>query len=108
MVVASATLASGKAVPVLWQVNAQQGGGFVVELSNEWGVRKLPCDHQTLDPVGAATVVLELREAANGATEWISGERVHAGALQPGDTLTVTVAPGNSSFVEFGPVWAPG
>jgi len=109
-VVVSATAipqaAAQKAPPnVLWQVNAQKGGGFVVELSNEWGVSKAPCGHQNLQAAGAATVTLELRQAVKGATvrEWLSGNTIHTGDLRTGDTLNFTIAPGNTSFVEFMP-----
>ena len=40
VVLERATLSSGKAVEILWQVNRQPSGDFVVELSNPWGVTK--------------------------------------------------------------------
>jgi hypothetical protein len=88
---------------VLWQVNAQSDGGFVIELSNEWGVAKQPCGHQTLQPAGTATVTLELRQPMPSAIvrEWISDQQIYSGKLEVGATLNITVAPGNTSFVQF-------
>ena len=51
---------------------------------------------------GAVAVTLIVNKPANGAKEWISGETLHAGPLAVGATLTVTVPPGNASFVAFG------
>ena len=65
-------------------------------------MQKNPCDHQRLSPGGAVRVVLELRKAASGAREWVSGETLREGALAAGERLALTVAPGNASFVEFG------
>ena len=101
VVVANATLRSGKAVDLLWQVNALPGGGFVVELSNQYGVDKLPCSPQRLDPEGAVLVTLELRRAAGGAVEWITNRTLSRRGLRAGSTLVVTVPPGNTSFVAF-------
>ena len=101
VVVANATLRSGKAVDLLWQVNALPGGGFVVELSNQYGVDKLPCSPQRLDPEGAVLVTLELRRAAGGAVEWINNRTLSRRGLRAGSTLVVTVPPGNTSFVAF-------
>ena len=112
---------------MLWhQVNAQVGGGFVIELSNEHGVAKDPCGTMELQPAGAATVTLELLKPAENATEWVcvnldthaavpgtplsrhpgfsqvSGKTVAAGTVAAGSKLTVVVPPGNTSFIEFG------
>ena len=87
---------------ILWQVNAQKDGGFVIELSNEYGVKKLPCGPMSLDPKGVATVTLQVNKAASGASEWITGAVLHAGPIVAGSVLTVTVPPGNTSFVAFG------
>jgi hypothetical protein len=84
------------------QVNAQKGGGFVIELSNEYGVNKAPCASMTLDPGGEVTVTLRLNKAAGNATEWISGAMLASGELAKGATLEVAVAAGNTSFVAFG------
>ena len=81
-------------------------GGFVIELSNNFGVEKAPCDVMRLDPIGGtAKVVLQILEAATGAQEWISGA-VHAGPVLLGSTMTVLVAPGNTSFWSFSPTAA--
>ena len=83
-------------------MNAQSNGGFVIELSNEYGVKKAPCATMSLDPGGAVTVSLRLNKPANNATEWISGAVLRNETLGEGATLTVTVEPGNTSFVAFG------
>ena len=102
VVVSNATVA-GVPKAILWQVNAQKSGGFVIELSNEYGVTKLPCAPMTIDPKGAAVVTLQVNKPAHGATEWVTGATLKAGAVAAGSTLTVTVPPGNTSFVAFGP-----
>ena len=106
VVVRNATLqqpqAGAREVSILWQVNAQRGGGFVVELSSEYGVAKAPCDMMRLDAAGAVTVTLRLLKGCTGATEWITGRTLHEGALGAGAELSVVVAPGNVSFVHFG------
>jgi hypothetical protein len=84
------------------QVNAQQNGGFVIELSNEYGVTKAPCATMSLDPAGAVKVTLRLKKPAGNASEWISGATLRNESLAVGSTLQVTVAPGNVSFVAFG------
>ena len=77
-------------------------GGFVIELSNEWGVTKKPCDYMHLNATnGTAMVTLHVLKAASGATEWISGASVSAGPVQAGSLLKVVVPPGNTSFVHF-------
>ena len=101
--VQSATLASGQAVDILYQANAQASGGFVLELSNNWGVKKQPCAPMNLDPQGAVRVQVALNVDAGAAVDWATGQMVHAGPLHKGDTLTVTVAPGNTTFLEFAP-----
>ena len=83
-------------------MNAQRNGGFVIELSNEYGVKKAPCATMSLDPGGAVTVSLRLNKRADNATEWITGAILRNETLGKGATLTVTVAPGNTSFVAFG------
>ena len=84
-----------------------KSGGFVLELSNEYGVTKLPCAPMTIDPKGAAVVTLQVNKPAHGATEWVTGATLKATAVAAGSTLTVTVPPGNTSFVAFGPSGAP-
>ena len=73
----------------------------MVELSNQYGVDKLPCSPQRLDPEGAVLVTLELRRAAGGAVEWITNRTLSRRGLRAGSTLVVTVPPGNTSFVAF-------
>eukprot|EP01043_Picozoa_sp_COSAG02_P050065 COSAG02_NODE_5101_length_4629_cov_36.514128_1_plen_97_part_00 len=92
--------------PILFtvQVNAQQNGGFVIELSNEYGVTKAPCAAMSLDPAGAVKVTLRLNKRARNAIEWISGATLQNESLMVGATLEVIVPPGNASFVEFGAV----
>ena len=103
VVVANITFGEQTPTPaILWQVNAQKDGGFVIELSNEYGVEKLPCAPMSVNPKGAATVTLQVNKAASGATEWITGAVLHKGAVAAGSLLTVTVPPGNTSFVAFG------
>ena len=65
-------------------------------------MQKEPCDYQRLEPGGAVDVVLELRKAASGAREWVSGATLRAGPLAVGVRLAVIVAPVNTSFVVFG------
>jgi hypothetical protein len=101
VVVVNASLAKGTTVAILWQVNAQAGGGFVIELSNEHGVAKDPCGTMTLQSAGAVTVVLEVLKAAGHATEWVSGDVVAARPVAVGSRMAV-VPPGNTSFIEFG------
>lgn len=88
-------------VAVVVQVNAQRNGGFVVELSNEYGVNKAPCASMSLDPGGAVKVTLRLNKPADNATEWITGATLCNESLAEGASLVVTVAPGNTSFVAF-------
>ena len=65
VVVVNATLPPSRSVSILWQVNAV-ADGFVVELSNEWGVDKRPCDIMRLDPeAGTATVTLQVNPNRN-------------------------------------------
>ena len=99
----SATLQSGEAVHILWQVNVQASGGFVIELSNPHGVAKAPCAPMVLDSQGAVRVKIVLQVGAGMATDWSNGQVVAAGPLGKGDALTVTVAPGNATYVEFAP-----
>jgi hypothetical protein len=54
-----------------------------------------------LDPQGAVSVTIVLGEDARTATDWTTGQVLAAGPLRAGDALTVVVAPGNTSFVEF-------
>ena len=108
VVVANATMVgTGELVDILHQVNALPGGGFTVELSNPFGVDKIPCSPQRLDPHGAVLVTLELQRDTGSVVEWISGRAlVGATGLRAGSVLTVVVAPGNASFVEFEPATA--
>ena len=105
VVVANATLVgSGELVDILYQVNALPSGGFAVELSNPFGVDKIPCSPQRLDPHGAVRVVLELQRDTGTVVEWISGlTLVGSAGLRAGSAMAVVVAPGNASFVEFEP-----
>ena len=52
---------------------------------------------------GAVRVQVALNVDAGAAVDWATGQTVHAGPLHKGDTLTVTVAPGNTTFLEFAP-----
>jgi hypothetical protein len=115
VVVTNASLASGESVHILWQVNRQQaatststtssggggGGGFILELSNNHGVTKSPCAPMVLDPQGAVSATIVLGEDARSATDWATGQVLAAGPLHAGDSLSFTVAPGNTSFIEF-------
>jgi hypothetical protein len=102
VVVVNATLrGSGATVDILWQVNALPGGGFVVELSNEWGVEKMPCSPQRLSLRGAVVATLELRRASTCAVEWVTNHTLSRDALEAGSVLRVVVPPGNTSFIEF-------
>ena len=83
-------------------MNALKDGGFVIELSNEWGVTKNPCDYMRLNVTsGTAMVTLHVLKAASSATEWVTGASVSAGPVQAGSLLTVAVPAGNTSFVHF-------
>ena len=95
------TLANGDVVNILWQVNAQRSGGFVIELSNEWGVEKLPCNYTHIDDAGVATVTLRMHKPAANATEWLSQKVLSKDPIAVGSTLTVDVPPGKTSFVAF-------
>jgi len=103
VVVNATRIGDQAAVDVLWQVNSQKNGGFVLELSNEWGVTKEICDTMKLDPAGAVRASILVMKDAIGAVDWVSGNDLHQGPIAAGTILEVVVPPGNTSFVAFSP-----
>ena len=96
---------------------------MMMPILNIWRGRKSPnggrrskvsgCHHRSLKRVDARRgasrnpvpirVQVALNVDAGAAVDWATGQTVHAGPLHKGDTLTVTVAPGNTTFLEFAP-----
>ena len=60
------------------------------------------CNNMHLHDSGRVLVYLLLQQDAYGAVDWLSNSTIHDGALPAGTVLNVSVAPGNTSFIEFG------
>jgi hypothetical protein len=93
---------SGAPVNILWQVNAQATGGFVLELSNPHGVTKAPCAPMELHG-GTVRARILLQVDAGKAVNWFTEDVVAAGPLHKGDAIVATITAGNTTYLEFSP-----
>ena len=74
-----------------------------MELSNPHGVAKVSCAPMSLDPQGAVRMRLVLPVDAGRITNWSTGEVVASGPLHKGDAVMITVAPGDTTYIELRP-----
>jgi hypothetical protein len=82
---------------VQYQVNRNQSG-WVVELVHNGGVKKKPHRPAEVDVNAVANVVLRPRFSVRAAHEWRSGK-----TLPVGEAIRLTIAAGESMFVELIP-----